>query len=43
MFSPCGIKSDAAFTTRGFENMKKATERFLSHDGSAPHNEAKMN
>ena len=41
-FSPCGIKPDAAFTTRGFENMKKATERFLSHDGSAPHNEAKM-
>ena len=42
MFSPCGIKPDAAFTTRGFENMIKATERFLSHDGSAPHNEAKM-
>ena len=42
MFSLCGIKPDAAFTTRGFENMKKATERFLSHDGSAPHNEAKM-
>ena len=35
MFSLCVIKPDAAFTTRDFENMKKATERFLAHDGSA--------
>ena len=42
MFSPCGVKPDAAFTTRGFENIKKAIERFLAHESSAPHNEARM-
>ena len=37
MFLPCGVKPDAAFTTRGFENIKKAIEWFLAHESSAPH------
>ena len=42
MFSPCGVKPDAAFMTRGFQNIKKAIERFLAHESSAPHNKARM-
>ena len=37
MFSPCGVKPNAAFTTGFFENNKKAIEWFLAHESSAPH------
>ena len=35
-------KCDDAFTTRGFDNIKKALEKFLTHDTSASHTEAIM-
>ena len=35
-------KCDDAFTTRGFDNIKKAHEKCLTHDTSASHTEAIM-
>ena len=35
-------KCDDAFTTSGFDNIKKALEKFLTHDTSASHTEAIM-
>jgi tRNA A37 N6-isopentenylltransferase MiaA len=34
--------SDVAFTDRGFDNLKKALEKFSIHDASACHMEATM-